>query len=80
MSRLLEIRDYLTGMLTFEWKPPWELVDGTQDRLNLIHECTDRSPADATALRIQHADDRRQTHTFGTLAAARSPTGSTGWA
>jgi hypothetical protein len=23
MSRLLEIRDYLTGVLTFEWKPPW---------------------------------------------------------
>ena len=35
MSRLLEIRDYLTGMLTFEWKPPWDLVDGTQDRRNL---------------------------------------------
>jgi hypothetical protein len=35
MSRLLEIRDYLTVVLTFEWKPPWELVDGTQDRLNL---------------------------------------------
>jgi hypothetical protein len=35
MSRLLEIRDYLTGVLTFEWKPPWDLVDGTQDRRNL---------------------------------------------
>jgi hypothetical protein len=29
MSRLLEIRDHLTGVLTFEWKPAWELVDDT---------------------------------------------------
>jgi len=56
MSRPLEIRDYATAVHTFEWKAPWVLVDGTQDRLNLTHECIDRIPVDATALRIQHAD------------------------
>jgi hypothetical protein len=48
--------------------------------LNLTHACVDRHPVDATALRIQRADGRRETRTFGALAAARSPTGSTGWA
>ena len=69
MSRLLEVRDYATAVRTFQWKALWELVDGTPERLNLAHECVDRHPREATALRIQRADGSRETHTFGNLAA-----------
>jgi acetyl-CoA synthetase len=48
---------------------PLELVDGTPDRLNLAHECVDRHPPEAVALRIQRADGGREIHTFGALAA-----------
>jgi len=69
MTRLLDIRDYPTALRTFQWTALWELVDGTLERLNLAHECVDRHPPDAVALRIQHADGRRETHRFGELAA-----------
>src|SRR5713101_2247398 len=68
-ARLLEINDYPTTLRTFDWKALWELVDGTPERLNLAHECIDRHPRQAVALRIQHADGRREIHTFAALAA-----------
>src|SRR5256886_10847127 len=66
---LLEINDYATALRAFHWKALWELVDGTAERLNLAHECVDRHPGDAVALRIQKADGGREVHTFGALAA-----------
>ncbi len=66
---LLEINDYPTALRAFQWKALWELVDGTEERLNLAHECVDRHPRDAVALRIQKADGGREVHTFGALAA-----------
>src|SRR5438477_4442134 len=66
---LLEINDYPTALRAFQWKALWELVDGTAERLNLAHECVDRHPRDAVALRIQKADGGREVHTFGALAA-----------
>jgi acetyl-CoA synthetase len=68
-ARLLEVDDYPTALRTFEWKALWELVDGTAARLNLAHECVDRHPPEAVALRIQRADGCREVHTFGALAA-----------
>src|SRR5712691_8533752 len=68
-ARLLEISDYPTALRTFDWKALWELVDGTPERLNLAHECVDRHPPEAVALRIQHADGGRDIHTFAALAA-----------
>ena len=65
MRRRLEIRDSAMAVHTFAL---WELVDDTQGRLNDSHECIGHHPVDATALRIQHAGGRRETHTFGTLA------------
>jgi len=67
--RLLETNDYPTALRTFEWKALWELVDGSAERLNLAHECIDRHPPEAVALRIQKADGGREIHTFGALAA-----------
>src|SRR5216117_4185122 len=69
---LLEINDYPTALRAFQWKALWELVDGTEERLNLAHECVDRHPRDAVALRIQKADGGREVHTFGALAALSS--------
>src|SRR6266702_4744073 len=66
---LLEINDYPTALRAFQWKALWELVDGTEERLNLAHECVDRHPPEAVALRIQRADGGREIHTFGALAA-----------
>jgi acetyl-CoA synthetase len=68
-ARLLEIDDYPTALRSFEWKALWELVDGTPARLNLAHECVDRHPSEAVALRIQRADGSREVHSFGALAA-----------
>ena len=68
-ATLLEINDYPTALRTFQWKALWELVDGTPDRLNLAHECVDRHPPEAVALRVQRADGGREIHTFGALAA-----------
>jgi acetyl-CoA synthetase len=68
-ARLLEIEDYPTALRTFEWKALWELVDGTAARLNLAHECVDRHPPQATALRIQRADGSREVHSFSALGA-----------
>jgi acetyl-CoA synthetase len=47
----------------------WELFDGDRERLNIAHECIDRHPAAATAVRIVHADGRDEAFTFGDLAA-----------
>src|SRR5437773_11159754 len=69
---LLEINDYPTALRAFQWKALWELVDGTEERLNLAHECVDRHPPGAVALRIQKADGGREVHTFGALAAGSS--------
>src|SRR5262249_23663861 len=68
-ARRVEITDYPTAVCTFDWKALWGLVDGTAERLNLAHECVDRHPPGATALRIQRADGGREIHTFGELAA-----------
>src|SRR6266511_6480827 len=68
-ATLLEITDYPTAHRTFQWKALWELVDGTPGRLNLAHECVDRHPPEAVALRIQRAGSGREIHTFGALAA-----------
>src|SRR6266852_5915717 len=68
-ARLLEINDYATALRAFHWEALWELVDGTAERLNLAHECVDRHPREAVALRIQKAEGGREVHTFGALAA-----------
>lgn len=62
------IRAYPDAVHAFSWDALWALVDGDRRRLNLAHECVDRHPREATALRLQHADGRRDEHTFGALA------------
>ena len=66
---LLHQTSYSDALRDFRWGALWDLVDGDRSRLNLAHECVDRHPADATALRLQFADGRRAEHTFGELSA-----------
>jgi acetyl-CoA synthetase len=65
---LLLQTSYEDARRDFRWSALWDLVDGDRTRLNLAHECVDRHPGDATALRIQFADGRRAEHTFAELA------------
>ena len=60
---------HVDALRDFRWSALWDLVDGDRTRLNLAHECVDRHPPSATALRLQYADGRRTEHTFGELAA-----------
>jgi acetyl-CoA synthetase len=66
---LLRQTRYHDALRDFRWSALWDLVDGDRARLNLAHECVDRHPGDATALRLQFADGRRVEHTFAELAA-----------
>ncbi len=69
MTRTLVPRSHPEALQQFTWDAPWDLFDGDRHRLNLAHECVDRHPADATALRIQFADGRRAEWRFGDLQA-----------
>jgi len=52
----------------FEGQWLWEVFDGDRHSLNIAHECVDRHPPKATAIRIQFADGHREEYTFGELA------------
>ena len=69
MSGIAQIRSYPEARSAFCWDDLWELFDGGPDRLNLAHECVDRHAGGRTALRIQHADGRREVRSFDELAA-----------
>jgi acetyl-CoA synthetase len=64
---LLRQTRYHDAIRDFRWAALWDLVDGDRTRLNLAHECVDRHPGDAPALRIQRADGARAEHTFAEL-------------
>lgn len=67
MTSLLEIRSHAQALREFSWDALWALFDGDRGRLNLAHECVDRHPAGAPALRIQFADGRREEWRFSHL-------------
>ena len=69
MTDLLARRRYPEALQQFRWSELWELFDGDRHHLNIAHECVDRHPGDATALRLASADDRHQEISFATLAA-----------
>jgi acetyl-CoA synthetase len=68
MNGILDVHRYPDAVHAFSWDALWTLFDGNRERLNLAHECVDRHPGDATALRLQFADGRRAEHTFAELA------------
>src|SRR3954453_4508999 len=56
----------------FSWERAWELFDGNEQQLNLAHECVDRHPADAVAVRVARRGDPPTTMTFGELSRRSS--------
>src|SRR5262245_42685260 len=69
MHGILDHRIYPDVLRDFSWGALWDLVDGDRECLNLAHECVDRHAGRGVALRIQHADGRREEHGFDALAA-----------
>jgi acetyl-CoA synthetase len=59
---------YPEAFQRFRWSALWELFDGDRRRLNIAHECVDRHPAGAPAVRLARADGRREEITFGALS------------
>jgi len=72
VSAILDVRSYPEALRAFSWDALWGLFDGDRARLNLAHECVDRHVGRGTALRIQHADGRREEWSFDDLAALSS--------
>ena len=72
MSRLTELTGYAEAQAAFSPARLWELFDGDRTRLNIAHECIDRHPREAVAVRLAHADGRDELLTFGEIAAASS--------
>ncbi|HEY3068107.1 MAG TPA: AMP-binding protein [Methylomirabilota bacterium] len=68
MKPILDVHRYPDAVHAFTWDALWTLFDGNRERLNLAHECVDRHPGRATALRLQRADGRRVEHSFAELA------------
>jgi acetyl-CoA synthetase len=60
---------YPEALQRFRWSALWELFDGDRQRLNIAHECVDRHRPGEPAVRLAHADGRREEITFGELSA-----------
>jgi acetyl-CoA synthetase len=69
VASILDVRRWPDVRETFSWDALWPLFDGDRARLNLAHECVDRHPPGAVALRLAGADGRLVEHAFGELAA-----------
>ena len=65
---MLDVRRWPEARTTFSWDALWPLFDGDRARLNLAHECVDRHPREAVALRLLESDGRFVEHSFGELA------------
>ncbi|MFO1189827.1 MAG: acyl-CoA synthetase [Alphaproteobacteria bacterium] len=64
---LTDITDYAEATSAFSWDRVWDLFDGNKERLNIAHECVDRHPDRADALRIKFEDGHTEIHSFGVL-------------
>lgn len=72
MTALRDITRVEDAYRGFSWDRLWELFDGTDERLNIAHECLDRHPPDRIGARIAYADGRVEECTFGDLSTASS--------
>jgi acetyl-CoA synthetase len=71
-ARIFGYRNYEEAKSNFEWSQAWELFDGTEDNLNIAHECVDRHPADEIAIRIKFEDGHTEEYKFGTISTLSS--------
>jgi acetyl-CoA synthetase len=64
---LLDATGPAQAQAAFSWASLWSLFDGTEEQLNIAHECLDRHDPAGVAARIAYADGRVDTPTFGEL-------------
>jgi acetyl-CoA synthetase len=69
MTGLLGLRRYPEALQQFRWSALWELFDGERDHLNIAHECVDRHPGPAVALRLAEPEGGHREINFATLRA-----------
>lgn len=67
---LLDVSGPDQAQAEFSWEALWSLFDGTEDQLNIAHECLDRHDPDAVAARIAYDDGRIDELTFGGLSGS----------
>ena len=65
---ILDLTRYDEVIRVFSWPRMWELFDGTEDRLNLAHECIDRHRERGTAVSAKFADGRVEHYQFAELS------------
>ena len=65
---ILDLRNYDEVVRTFSWRRLWELFDGTEDRMNLTHECIDRHRRRGTAISVKFADGHLEHYDFAELS------------
>ena len=68
MQKLTDFTSYADAMRQFSKPALWALFDGDRERLNIAHECVDRHPGGAMAVRIAHEAGGYEDITFGDLA------------
>jgi len=61
----LDYKTYEDALKDFQWKERWSLFEGRGDHFNICHECIDRHPKDAIAIRIKFSDRTTKMVTFG---------------
>ncbi len=69
MKGLLALRRYPEALQQFRWSALWELFDGNRDYLNIAHECVDRHPGEAIALRLAGVDGGHREISVASLRA-----------
>ena len=65
MPSLAEFTAYADARRHFSKDKLWTLFDGDRRNLYIGHECLNRHPRDAVAVRIAHSDGRDEAFTFG---------------
>ncbi len=69
MTDLLGLRRYPEALQQFRWSALWELFDGDRGHLNIAHECVDRHPGAAIALRLATVGGNDREISFAALRA-----------
>ncbi len=66
--KIYQYKTYEEAKENFEWSQAWELFDGSQEKLNITHECIDRHSKEDTAVRIKFEDGYVEKYNFGLIS------------
>jgi acetyl-CoA synthetase len=68
MKKLGDLRSYKEVMKDFRWRKLWDLFDGDEENLNIVHECLDRHRDKGTAVRLKFDDGHTEKYSFTELS------------